>query len=28
VEDDIVLVFRILDCRRDPQQLRRAFGNE
>ncbi len=28
MEDDIVLVFRILDCRRDPQQLRKSFGNE
>lgn len=28
VQGDIVLVFRVLDCRRDPQQLRRSLGNE
>ena len=28
VENDMILVFRILDCRRDPQRLRRLLGNE
>jgi hypothetical protein len=28
VQGDIVLVFRVLDCRRDPQQLRESLGNE
>jgi hypothetical protein len=28
VQGDVVLVFRVLDCRSDPQQLRRSLGNE
>jgi len=28
MQDDVVLGFRILDCRGDPQQLRRSLGNE
>ena len=28
VQGDVVLVFRVLDCRRDPRQLRRSLGNE
>lgn len=27
LEDNIVLVFRILDCRRDPHLLRKSLGN-
>ncbi|BCX47506.1 plasmid stabilization system protein [Haloferula helveola] len=28
IEGDVVIVYRVLDCRRDPQRLRRSLGNE
>ncbi len=28
MESDMVVVYRVLDCRRDPQRLRRSLENE
>jgi len=28
MEGDVVVIYRVLDCRRDPQRLSRSLGNE